>query len=81
MKINYARFKSAIVCNLTGHQLQESHSVNNTVKEYCCSNCGKKMTKTIYGNLVPLTDTYTRINKALSDLALKKSMRSTGIYS
>lgn len=82
MKNSYSRFKATVICNFTGHDLQVSHTVNSKVKEYCCSKCGKQMTKTIYGNLVPLTDTYARINSALTDLAIKKSMRdSNTLYS
>lgn len=81
MKNSYSKFKATVVCNLTGHDLRVSHTVNHKVKEYCCSKCGKQMTKTIYGNLVPLTDTYAQINKALGDLAIKRSIRGNRIYS
>jgi len=80
MKTSYLKFKTSVVCNLTGHDLKVSHTVNHKVKEYCCTTCGKQMTKTIYGNLVPLTDTYAQINRALGELAHKKQVRNRRPY-
>ncbi|GAK74879.1 hypothetical protein JCM19275_2895 [Nonlabens ulvanivorans] len=39
------------------------------------------MTTNIYGNIVPLNDQYSRINRALNDLAVKKNRRELGFYS
>jgi|GEM_PF-2274771 len=64
-----------ISCALTGHQMEISHVVNDRVNELCCTNCGKQMTNNIYGDIVPLDDHYSRINRALAQLARKKRLR------
>lgn len=64
-----------IACALTGHQMEISHVVNERVNEMCCKNCGKQITNNIYGEIVPLTDHYSRINSALATLARKKRLR------
>ncbi len=65
----------AITCNILGHKMVVSHVVNDRINEYRCCNCGKQMTSTIYGQLVPLNDHYSRINRSLSQLARKKVLR------
>jgi hypothetical protein len=64
-----------ITCAVKGHQMEISHVVNDRVNELCCTNCGKQMTNTIYGEIVPLDDHYYRINRALAQLARKKMLR------
>lgn len=65
-----------VACAVTGHDFKVSHVVNSRVEEYCCIKCRKEVTLDIYGNLQPLNDRYERINRALHDLAIKKSRRS-----
>ncbi|WP_170063781.1 hypothetical protein [Nonlabens xylanidelens] len=38
----------------------------------CCSKCGKQITNTIYGEVVPLNDLHSQINEALNDMARKR---------
>ncbi|GAK92558.1 hypothetical protein JCM19298_3046 [Nonlabens ulvanivorans] len=73
--------KAAAICSFTGHNLQVTHQVNDRIQEMCCVKCGKQMTTNIYGNIVPLSDQYSRINRALNDLAIKKNRRELGFYS
>ncbi len=63
-----------LTCSLTGHQMEISHVVNDRVNEMCCKNCGKQMTNSIYGEIVPLNDRYERINRSLAQLARKKRL-------
>ena len=65
----------SITCALKGHHMEISHVVNDRVNELCCTNCGKQMTNNIYGEVVPLDDHYSRINRALAQLARKKRVR------
>lgn len=81
MSKNFSPIKAAAVCSFTGHNFKVTHQVNKRVQELCCVKCGKQMTTNIYGNLVPLSDKYSRINRALNDLAVKKNRRELGIYS
>ncbi|PQJ31581.1 hypothetical protein BST92_06410 [Nonlabens arenilitoris] len=81
MSKNYSPIKAAAICSFTGHKLQVTHQVNDRIQELCCVKCGKQMTTNIYGNIVPLSDQYSRINRALNDLAVKKNRRELGIYS
>lgn len=62
-------------CAITGHQMEISHVVNDRVNELCCKNCGKQMTNNIYGEVVPLNEHYSRINRSLAQLARKKGSR------
>lgn len=71
---NYSSLKASFSCGFTGHDYKISHKINDHVEEYSRCKCGKQMTTTIYGDLVPLTATYSRINKALRQLALKKNL-------
>ena len=76
MQKPYSPIKAAAICSFTGHDLQVTHQVNSRVQEMCCTKCGKQMTTNIYGKLVPLSAQYTRINKALNDLEIKKNRRT-----
>lgn len=62
-------------CAIIGHQMEISHVVNDRVNELCCKNCGKQMTNSIYGEVVPLNEHYSRINRSLGQLARKKAVR------
>ncbi len=62
----------AVGCSITKHKFKTSRIVNERIEELCCSKCGKQMTKTIYGDYVPLNDRYTQINRALTDVAQKR---------
>lgn len=76
---NFSPIKAAAICSFTGHKLEVTHQVNSRVQELCCTKCGKQMTTNIYGNLVPLTDKYSRINRALNQLAVKKNRRELSL--
>lgn len=71
MRKIYSPIKAAR-CSITKHNYQVSHIVNDRVQEICCSKCGKQMTNTIYGEVVPLNDIYSQINAALNDMARKR---------
>ncbi|MFT5925446.1 MAG: hypothetical protein ACI9WL_000182 [Rubritalea sp.] len=71
MNTYYSPLKAA-VCSIIGHTYQVSHVVNDRVQELCCSKCGKQITNTIYGEVVPLNDIYSQINHALNDMARKR---------
>ncbi|WP_438961796.1 hypothetical protein [Nonlabens sp.] len=79
MSQNFSPIKAAAICSITGHTLKVTHQVNSRVQEMCCAKCGKKMTTNIYGNVVPLNDKYTRINIALSKLAVKRNRRELSL--
>ena len=59
-------------CSVNGHQMQVSNVINDRITEKCCSRCGKQITTTIYGEVVPLNDHYARINRSLRQLSVKK---------
>lgn len=61
-----------IQCLLSGHRMKISDTVNERVNELCCVNCGCQSTETIYGEIVPLTNRYRKINESLKQLARKK---------
>ena len=65
----------SITCSIKGHNMVISHVVNDRVNELCCKNCGKQLTNNIYGEIVPLDDIYSRINRSLGQLARKKIRR------
>lgn len=71
MRKKYSLFKAAR-CSITKHNYKVSHVVNERVHEMCCSKCGKQITTTIYGEIVPLNDLHSQINKALNDMARKR---------
>ncbi|WOI22457.1 hypothetical protein [Nonlabens ulvanivorans] len=81
MSKSFSPIKAAAICSFTGHKLQVTHQVNDRIQEMCCVKCGKQMTTNIYGNIVPLNDQYSRVNRALNDLAVKKNRRELGFYS
>jgi len=75
MQKTFSPIKAAAICSFTGHDFQVTHQVNSRVQEMRCTKCGKEMTTNIYGKMVPLSARYSRINKALNDLAIKKNRR------
>ncbi|MEO9952336.1 hypothetical protein [Nonlabens sp.] len=71
MRKKYSLIK-AVRCSITKHNYQVSHVVNERVQEMCCTKCGKQITNTIYGEVVPLNDLHSQINEALNDMARKR---------
>ena len=76
MSNSFSPLKS-VGCSITKHKFKTSRIVNDRVEELCCTKCGKQMTKTIYGDFVPLNDRYEQINRALNDVAQKR--KSAGL--
>ncbi|PQJ20102.1 MULTISPECIES: hypothetical protein [Nonlabens] len=67
----------SLLCSITGHKYRVSKEITEHVKEYTCCKCNKKMTSTIYGQLLPLNDQYSRLNRALSSLQQAKVLKES----
>jgi PHP family Zn ribbon phosphoesterase len=70
----------AACCSIIGHNYEVTHVVNERVHELCCSKCGKQITNNIYGKIVPLNERYSKINKALNDMA-RKRLKARALHS
>ncbi|WP_124979211.1 hypothetical protein [Nonlabens xiamenensis] len=80
MNNKFSLIKS-VGCSLTGHRFRTSHVVNDRIQEMCCANCGKEVTTNIFGQTVPLSDSYHQINRALNDVARKRRRAGVQLYS
>lgn len=61
-----------LYCKLFGHDYLIKVEITDFVREYECASCGRQMTTSDQGNMIPLTDKRREINQELRKLYKKR---------
>lgn len=69
-----------IYCRLFNHDFIVKSEITKYVKEYSCSRCGKQLTTSDQGELIPLTDKRRKINEELKNLYIKRRKLKKNAY-
>lgn len=65
------------LCAVKGHQYQTTDVINERVKEFTCVRCGHQATSTVYGGIVPMSETFKKVNKAIKEMTQKRALANS----
>jgi len=69
-----------LYCRLFDHEFIVKNEITKIVKEYKCLHCGKQVTTSDQGKLIPLTDKRREINVELKKLYNKRIKLKQNFY-
>ncbi|OBX25296.1 hypothetical protein LX77_01220 [Gelidibacter algens] len=69
-----------LYCRLFNHDFIIKSEITKFVKEYTCLNCGKQLTTSDQGELIPLTDKRRETNEELRKLYIKRRKLKKNAY-
>lgn len=69
-----------LYCRLFNHDFIVKSEITKFVKEYTCLRCGKQLTTSDQGDLIPLTDKRREINEELKKLYIKRKKLKKNAY-
>ena len=75
-----SRVLKNLYCSLFNHKYVVKNDITKFVKEYVCLNCGKELTTSDQGKLIPLTDKRREINRELKSLYNKRRKLKQKVY-
>ena len=64
-----------MICSVLGHRFKIQKRITVHTKEYKCECCGKEVTTTPNGNIIPLTDELKTIHKGLEQMVVRRSVK------